>query len=355
MVSSIDVLSYVSLTQAINEIKSPNQFLKRTIFGNHDPRPTETLELSVFVRGRQVAPFVRRGGQAIELAKGSERFYNVSCPNIRIKMHLDPNELVFERRPGVSILPGSSAEIVSAGEAYIARQQQTMADAITEAEEYLSALALRGAISYSVTLPGGEQPEVFTVTLPRSGSHSITLSDFWDTVNGIPSADIFTVKKLLSDDVGLGLTDAILGSEAADAFMSNEEVRGVLDIRNVSAGSLDLTQQFSEDGVIFLGVFCGCRMWGYLRSTTLPSGSSADLIRAKYAEFLSISPAAQNVLYYGAIADLQAGPGGLFQGERFSKSWEEQDPSVRWLLSHSRPLPIPRRPDSMVSMKVVSG
>jgi hypothetical protein len=60
-------------------------------------------------------------------------------------------------------------------------------------------------------------------------------------------------------------------------------------------------------------------------------------------------------MYYGAIPDLKALQGRLFRGKRFSKSWEQEDPSVMWQLLHSRPLPVTRRPDSMVSMKVVSG
>ena len=46
---------------------------------------------------------------------------------------------------------------------------------------------------------------------------------------------------------------------------------------------------------------------------------------------------------------------GLWVAQRFSKSWVTKDPSQRLALLHSRPLPVPRRPGAMVSMKVVSG
>ena len=81
--------------------------------------------------------------------------------------------------------------------------------------------------------------------------------------------------------------------------------------------------------------------------------ASVQLIRDDYVEVVSAIPAAQNVAYYGAIPDWDAFDEGLMQGKRFSKSWKEKDPSVRQILAHSRPLFVPRRPASMVSMKVV--
>jgi len=70
---------------------------------------------------------------------------------------------------------------------------------------------------------------------------------------------------------------------------------------------------------------------------------------------LAVSPAAENVMYYGAIPDFDALQGRAWVGRRFGKSWMDKDPSAQIALVHSRPLPVPRRPGSMVSMKVVSG
>jgi hypothetical protein len=346
------------MTAMVNEVKTPHRFLKELLFSDSDPRPTETLEIGVLIGDRVVAPFVRRGAEAIEVTPFTEKIYNVTAPNIRIKRHLEASELMFQRRVG-HVIHVESNDILDAAQEHVARSSLRLAQLVEEAEEYLCAQAIRGAISYSV--PGEEN---FSITFPRSSSHNITLVTFWDQAMSDPEGDCRTAMQLVANDVGLSVTDVILGSEATSAFLKNAQVSGdggLLDNRRILAGELDLQQRVQQSGSIFLGMFRGLRFWSYTRQTQVPSAAgmktlaSFDLVRPKYAEFVTADPAAENVMYYGAIPDLKALQGRLFQGRRFSKSWEQEDPSVMWQLLASRPLPCTRRPDSMVSMKVVSG
>lgn len=348
MAQTIECLQWASLTQAVNEIKSPQQFLKRLVFGTHDTQPTEHIEFGLFTGDREVAPFVERDGEAIPVSGYGEVFQTVSPPNIRIKRPVKASELLFGRRPGTVIFAGAG-DIVSAAEAHVARDVKRLADLVTNAEEYLCALAIQGVISYTAADEAN-----FTITIPKPSGNNVTLTTFWDDTGGTPSVDFLLAKQLVSDEVGLGVTHCIMGSEAGAAFLANDEVKALMDINNVSAGALTLQEQFNDDGAIFLGVFCGIQCWMYPRTVKV-KGVATSLIRAKYAEFLAITPAAENTLYYGAIPDLDAFEGRLFQAERFSKSWTMPDPSVMQMLVHSRPLPIPRRPGSMASFKVVSG
>ncbi len=349
MAQTIECLQWSSLTQAINEIKSPNQFLKKLLFSDHQPQPTEHIEFGIFTGDREVAPFVERDGEAIPVSGYGEVFQTVSPPNIRIKRPVKPSTLLFNRAPGEVIFIQNQNDVVSAAERHIARDVKRLADLVTNAEEYLCALAIRGVISYTAADEAN-----FTITIPKPSGNNVTLTLFWDGGSEEPVADFTAAKKLISDEVGLQPTHCIMGSEAMDAFLASDAVKAVLDIRNVAAGSLNLEAQFQDDGAIYLGRFCGVQCWGYPRTVKV-AGVATDLIRAKYVEFVCATPAAENVLYYGAIPDLAAFEGRLFVAERFSKSWQQEDPSVMQMLVHSRPLPIPRRPGSMVSMKVVSG
>ncbi len=358
MAETRDVLSWASMTAMVNEVKTPNRFLRDLLFQQQDPRPTEVLEIGVLIGDRVVAPFVRRGAEAIEITGFQEKIYNVTAPNIRIKRHLEASELLFVRRVG-HVIHADEGEILDAAQEHVARNSLRLAQVVDEAEEYLCAQAIRGAISYSVA---GE--ENFSITFPRSATHAITLSTFWDQANSDPEGDERTAMQLVADDVGLSVTDVVLGSEATAAFLKNAQVSGsggLLDNRRIDVGALDLQQRVQQSGAIFLGMFRGLRHWSYTRKTQVPSApgmktlASFDLVRPKYAEFVVADAAAENVLYYGAIPDLKALQGRLFRGRRFSKSWEQEDPSVMWQLLHSRPLPVMRRPDSTVSMKVVSG
>lgn len=350
-----DILHWVSLTSMIDETKRPSRFIRDTLFSREEPQATENIEFSLLIGSRQVAPFVRRDAAAVEVSGYQEKSYTVIAPRIRIKRSLKGHEVIFQRSAAFAIYVGSS-EVQDAGQRKIAQSTQRLVERRDESIEYLCAQALRGSITYAV-----DEEDSFTVTFPRTSSHNITLTTFWDQANSKPSTDFQTAMQLVADDASLGVTDAIMGASAMSYFLDHTQVLSLLDNRRVMAGELDLSRQFLDSGALYLGMFRGIRVWGYTRATSVPGTqgdgghTSFDLIRSKYVEFVSASPAAENTIYYGAINDLDAFEQGVIVGRSFSKSWKQQDPSVLWHLLESRPLPVMRRPDSTVSMKVISG
>lgn len=346
MAYSLDELKWQSLTALVNEIKTPQSFLKNLLFGREQTLSTETAEIGYYTGGREAAPMVRVNGEAVMVEGVGKKFATVTLPNIRIKRPMTPSELFFGRQPGTVIFP-SRGEQLSAIQKAIARDAQHLMDMIENREEWMAAMALRGTITYSVT-----DEEVFTVTFPRQSSHSVTASPLWDN-SGKPSLDFLAAKRLINKDTGLVVTDVFLGSDASVAFLQNSEVQNLLDTRNLQAGELQITNQFTEQGALYLGRFSGVRVWEYSRQV-LVSGSAVDLIRPKYAEFVHVGPSNRFETLYGAIPDFEALQGRKFVGKRFSKSWMEKDPSVRQLLIHTRPLCVPVLPDATVSMVVAS-
>jgi hypothetical protein len=332
-------------------MKAPNSFLKNYIFGRDVTVPTRNIELSFIRRGRKIAPFVERNGSAIMTSGRNEEFLVIQPPHIRVKRPMNPSELLNKRRPG-SVIFASGDDIGAAMREYMASEMEMLMDDITNSEEYLSALAIRGAISYTA-----QDEAAFTVTFPRSAAHDVALTgtDVWSNAASNPAADMLSIAQLINDAVSLNVTDVILGSDAADAFLSNASVIQKLDPLRLRTGTVDLTQQFQESGAMFLGEFVhGIRIWRYARQVEV-NGVTVDLIRPKFAEFIARTPAAQFVTYYGAIEDMKAiGAGKVLQSKRFSKSWEEEDPSARMLLVESNPLPCMRRPDATASVQVLT-
>lgn len=353
MPRSADVLSWSTLTASINEMKSPQAFLQNRFFSRAIPVPTRDIELSVLRRGRRMAPFVKRNGAALMVSGGSEEFKNVRPAHIRIKRPVTSGELVEKRRAGSSIFPGADG-VQAAIEEFLAREQGFMLDDVTNSEEYLCAMALRGLISYEAA-----DEESFEVNFGRSASHDIVLTgaDLWSApTTAKPSEQFLAASKLINDDVSLVPTIALMGEDAAAAFLATDEAKALLRgfNNNLVLGSIDLTQQFQESGAMYLGTYTNSiQIWTYGRSVIKPDGSSFSLIRPDYVEFVAAVPAAQMVRYYGAIEDVGLFQGQLLQSQRFSKSWVEQDPPARQLLVESNPLPCLRRPDATVSIKVI--
>lgn len=348
---SLDELKYITLTAMVNNMKSPSTFLQRLLFSNHQTLTTENIEIDTLVRGRSTAPFVRKNGEAIMVGGYTSKKAIVEAPNIRIKKPFTPSELLFGRKPGAPIFVTGN-EQMTALQQHIARDLQGMVDMISNTQEWMVSQVITGTIFYSVA-----DQETYTITYPKPAGNTVDVSGSAPWTNQTTSnilEDEIAAKRVVADEVGLGVTICLMGAEAAAAFRANAKIQAVLDNKNISAGQLTFNEQFTADGAIFLGNLSGIPHWEYSRTIDV-EGVSTAMIRSKYAEYIAVSPAAENILYYGAIPDMKAINGQQIQTERFSKSWEEEDPSVLMALVHSRPLPVPRRPGSYYSLKVIAG
>lgn len=343
-----EVLHWSSLTPMVNEIKSPNSFVLNLLFGTREVKMTEKIELSVIVGGREVAPFVRKHNEAVFVSGYGEAFQTIEPPNIRMKRVIQPFKVMNERRPGTVIFP-KAGEQLSAMERYMGQQGQRLADLATNAEEWLACMVIRGQITYQVT-----DQENYVITVPRPAANVTAAPIPWDDPDpSLPriQKDFLTAKKIISDAVGLQPTDCIMGETAGFAFLDVLSQQDILNMLHFQAGDVTANSNFRQDGAIYLGLFCNVRCWMYPRTVSL-NGTSVPLIRADYAEFVCADAAAENVVYYAPIDDDDALEGGNFAVQRFSKSWKTPDPSQRFMLLASRPLPWARRPGSMVSMQV---
>ena len=353
MPSSADVLSPVSLTAAVNEVRSPLSFLKNLLYSREETVPTVEVELSTIRDGRSMAPFVKRDGAAIMVDGDSEDFRIVKPAHIRIKRPLSPSDLLDKRRAGFAIHQ-NAADLNRQMRSYLAREMSGMLRKIANAEEWLASQALTGVISYEA-----EDGDAFEVDFGRSADMVVTLAgaDLWSASTGRPSDDFLVASELINDKSEGRATDVILGRNARAAFLANADVRAKFEYRgeNVRQGQVDLSTANRDDGALFLGTYDHqVRVWSYGRQITMPDGEVVDLVRPDYAEFVWASPEADRVMYYGGIRDMRAiGAGRVLESKRFSKVWEVEDPSAMMSLIESNPIPCNRRPDTHVSMKVV--
>lgn len=360
VVRSHDLLTWQSMSRVVNNIQPNRNALSRLFFppSTIDTLDTETVELSTLEGDAEIAPFVKANAASILVGGDRETFATLSTPNIRISRTLEPSALMFNRAPGTPIF-SSRQQKLSVTQRKIATALRRLNDRIVNTIEYMTAQLLRGSITYAV-----EDGANFTVTLPRSAENDTTLvtATWWDadqTTNTARPIEQFDYAKLRLSTIGLPVNGVLFGEEAYLWFTrllepGNSAFKLFDRNINIIGGGLDLTRQFSEVGLIPVGSMMGIPIWRYPRSVKV-AGSDFPLIRPKYIEFFSNSPAAEHTLYYGAIPDMEALQSRLHIGTRYSKSWTTKDPSGLKMLVHSRPLPWFKRADSILSMKVISG
>jgi hypothetical protein len=360
VVRAHEILQWQTMTRTVDNIEKNRDALQRLFFrpSSVEVLDTETVELSTLEGDAEIAPFVRKGAASILVSGDRETFATLETPNIRISRTLEPQDLMFNR-PAGSGVHVSASEKLSHTARKVAKALARLDDRIVNTIEYMVAQLMRGSISYQV-----EDQENFTITLPRSASNDTTLTNtnWWNDDQTVPGNvarihETFDLAKLNISRLGLPVSGVILGEEAYlyGTRVLLERKDPLLDT-NIAAigGSLDFTRQLSEAGLIPVGRYAGIPMWRYPRSVSV-NGVDFPLIRPKYAEFFSNAPAAEHTLYYGAMIDMEALQARRHIGRRYAKSWTTKDPGNLKMLVTSRPLPWFRRPDSTMSIKVVSG
>lgn len=363
MSSITNINSWSVLTAFVNEIREPNTAIRDLLFSDEETLTVETIEIQTVSKSREMAPFVRKNGEALMVGGYTTAVGTVQAPNIRLKKPYVPSD-VFLRRTGLGSLQvyanQNANQPLQDFEAHIQRELSIINGMIDNSEEWMCCQALQGSIAYSVN-----EQEVFTITYPKPAANNITLSDsgnqkFWDNADPTVTRPLsnFLMAKRVAAEYGVTLTDAILGSEASSNLFNIIE-KGAMptlaNVNQVTAGSATLIEDFQAKGILYLGNLGGLRCWEYAR-TVLLNGVSQNLIRPKWIEFVSRnSVECVRSLKFGAIADWTALRGGKLASRRFAKQWEQEDPSNLFNLVHGRPLPMIGRPGTNVSMKVVSG
>lgn len=345
-IESFRALKHTNLTATIERIDAPYSFWRQRLFGRNQILDKETFEVGTTSRVRNTAPFVRVGASAQMIRPRSSKLAQVEIPNIRLKDAYNPGENHFTRRVGEKLYDQSMNGRM---QREITEKLSDMKRDIANTEEWMCAMAVQGTIAYDVT--GGDS---FELVLPDKAA--VTVASSW---TGTPDiiGDFREAKRSMAQAAGGGYvcTDVVLDQTAADALLADTAVRALLqtDLRVTAGGPLDLTNPFVQFGTAnFLGTLVGINIWEYTASLNI-GGSLQPLVRAGHAEFISATPGAENQFYYGAITDPRALESGGTRRRFFSKSWFDEDPGSFYILSTTRPMPFPRRADSLYSLQAI--
>jgi len=350
----VQELSWQSLTRTINKIKAPSTFLTDLLFSARNTNDTELLEIGKVLGDRRMAPFVRKGAQAFALPGTTTGFRSIEAPNIRVKLPLKPDKLLFGRDPGTPVYIDRD-EHVSAVQRKIAREVAYMRSQVDNRVEWMCAQALTSKISYVAA--DDLHAEAFEFDYVRDAAFTVALGagDRWNEATADIAGDVRAAADAVMEETGVNITDAICGKDAAEAFLNNDKVQAIVERRRPEEGSpLMLFGRPAPNGARWLGTIHGVNWWVYPRKIKDADGTEVTLIDDKKVFFVSQEAGAQFSLEFGAIPDMTAFEGGSLEAEIFTKSWVEEDPSVVQMLAHSRPFPLMGQPEAVYELQVLA-
>lgn len=305
----------------------------------------------------RVAPFVAPNVQGRVIKEEGYSTKTFKPAYVKPKHVIDPN-MFIPRQPGEA--PGTgSLSIAQRRDRVIAFLLQKHRAMHENTWEWMAAQAAQHGY---VDVQGQDYPLV-RVDFGRDAALTITTN--WAAA-GVKLmdmiADLRDGQRLVSDKSlsGTVVRDYIFGGDAWDQFVKVGGAElwgkdGLMDT-NIRGSETNVTRLWDDvEGVQYMGELVGVngagRMRIWVNTQKYRDDKNQEQYLMKQKAVMGISQAIEGVRCYGAILDKAAGYQAL---EYFPKMWEEEDPSVEYLMSQGAPLMVPADPNASFLLTVMS-
>jgi hypothetical protein len=339
-----DLYSTDTLIGVVQGLAMPPSAILDRYFGEIVEEEDENIHFDLDIRYRLLAPFVSPLIEGKIMEERGQRTKTFRPAYVKPKTPLDPTRAV-RRLVGEQI-----GGTLSPADRQRVRVANTIEDHIAYIRRRLEWMAVQGLKEGKVTVEGDGYPSV-VVDFGRAAGLTITLSgnDLWsDEANADPIAKLHDWNELaLKQVAGAALLDFIMDPDAFKAFRKHPKVKDKLDIRRERGSELEVKPMQGE-GLTFMGTIDNFNIWLYQAWYEETIGTLVAFLAS--GTVIGASQAIGGVQHFGAIYDEGAGFRAM---PFFPKSWVENDPPVRMVMTQSAPLPVPTRPNASLKASVL--
>jgi hypothetical protein len=344
---AVDIFNPRSMTAALLQRKAPKSFLRDTFFSKVEKHASAFVDIHVKKGVRRLAPYVAADAQGKMIERIGMTGETFSPPYLKPKMVTTAADLLTLTAGEMIYMDDSQNSPQARAAAMLADDMMEMDDMIIRREELQASQALFGGV---VSIVGEGVNSSIDFGIPAGNLITLSGVDLWTAATSDPMRDLRAWKRQIRKVSGINADICVFGREAYDAFISNANVQKQLDIRRFELGIVAPADMGT--GVTFVGDIpsLGLEIWAYDEwyrdeNTLL----EVELVPSK--KIMMTGKSASRKRHYRVIQDVQA---GNFVAERFVKSWEEEDPSARFLLVQSGPLCVPHQIDAILNATVVA-
>jgi hypothetical protein len=341
-----------TMLAALEQRKPPRTFLLDTFFKNSNVSNSEYIDIDIMKGKRRMAPFVnpRREGKLVE--KIGYKTYSYKPPYIKPKM-VTTAEDILKKAMGTQIYTPNQGPAQKAAEE-LGKNLRELDEMITRREEWMAAQVLTTG---QVDVKGDGVDENIDFLMEVSHLPVLTGTALWsDSTNAKPLDNLRTWRRRVAQDSGIVPTDVIMGTDALEALLACDQIigstggrKGLFDIRRINIGQLD--PKTLPNGVIYYGTITELQLdlWTYDEWYVDEWDNETEKPMMPTDKVLMGSPNARTQRQYGAIQDLD----NTVPVARFPKSWTEKDPSARFVMLQSAPLPSLHQVDAFLCATVL--
>lgn len=327
----MDIYSPSVLARVVGQLPPPEPFFLNRFFKEIQLEEAQEIHFDIEHSRPRLAPFVSPivAGQVVRSRGYTTQVFTPAY--VKDKRLFDSTR-AFKRAIGERI--GGELGAEARVRVNLARALEDQVTMLSRREEAMAGAALRTG---NVVVEGDSYPRV-EVDFGRDPTLTGRLlgNDRWGEANATPLADVEQWSLDISKLGGGIVSDVVMGMSAWRAFAESPEVQ---DLIGRFRGDDQLNPSVAGEGCRYMGSIGDFSCWLYLGGYELPeTGELTPFVHP--SEVVLVSDQLQGVRAYAAIHDEEAGFGAM---PYFPKSWADDDPSVRYLLMQSAPLPVPYR------------
>lgn len=304
----------------------------------------------------RIAPFVAPTAQGRVIRTEGYNTKTFKPAYVKPKSVIDPNMFV-PRQPGEALGTGTLtlAQRRDRVIAYLLMKHRAMHE---NTWEWMAAQAVQYGY---VDVSGQDYP---TVRVDFGRDPSLTIVSNWSAAGVTLEtmiADLRDGQRGVSDKSlsGTVIRDYVFGGEAWDQFVKVGADKlwgkdGLMDT-NIRGSETNLTRLWDDvEGVQYMGELSGIagagRMRFWVNTQKYRDADNTEQFLMNQKAVSGVSSAIEGVRCFGAIMDNSAGYRPL---DYFPKMWDEQDPSVTYLLTQGAPLMVPADPNASFLLTVL--
>lgn len=337
----IDYFDRRTLFEIAEELKPPKTFLTSTFFPQVQEFATESVDVDLYKGRRRSVAYVRRGSEGQLVDKVGFETTSFTPPYLKPKTVITPADL-RKRVPGESIFV--SGQLAPSAEAFVAKQIDMIDNDIIVRNIETQAMQ---ALFDGVVVARDENKNVLaSIDFGRDISLTYTEGTVWSATTAKITKTARVASRLIQKLSGYSVNVALMGSDAAEEFLSNDLLQKSLSKDWASRGGL--SYDLRDNGGVWLGYADGVDYWAYEEYYIDPADDVEKLlIPAKKVLYTSMNAPASQL--YGAL-ELKDQP----MGARGVKAWEVYDPEATVVQVHSAPLLVPHHVNAYAVVTVLT-
>ena len=343
---AISIYDPRTMGKLVERMPKVHTFVRDTFFRNRETFDTQKIDVDFKKGNRALAPFVhkKKGGATID----NEGFQtNTYEPPLVAPNKITTIDDILKRTPGESLYNGKSPNQRAVEK--MQRDFTELDEMITRREEWMCCQSLfRGKILILDKNGKAIQEEI---DFQFTNKETLKTADSWKTKKGGKIAQLKAWRKQVQKKGFVNCNICLMGSDALEAFLSDEEVQKMLDVRRLEVAVI--APKELPNGATYIGTIHEIGMdiytyneWYLDNWTNAEKPEDKPLLPDNIVALLSTE--ADYSMYYGAVGIVdEAGKTiAVVEGSRIPEQWVERRPARRFLQLSSAPIPVPHEVDS---------